>query len=86
MRFGLVPKAAKDARPWARAVTIGPPTGLEDSVASVEAQVDEHTELGRAFRLFVYPTPPELELLQAGHPIEFSVYAVQLTPVSAQVV
>lgn len=85
MRFGLVPKEAEQARPWARTRVIGPPTGLEDTVALVEVQIDEQTELGRAFRTFVYPTPAELELLKAGHPIEFSVYAQQLSPVSAAV-
>lgn len=85
MRFGLVPDHAKAARPWARAVNIGPPPGLEDQVAFVEALVDDQTEFGRAFRVFAYPTPEELELIKAGRPIEFTVIAPQLVPISAQV-
>lgn len=84
MRFGLVPDHAKAARPEARAVTIGPPPGLEDHVAFVEALV-EQIDLGRAFRMFAYPTPEELELIKAGRPIEFTVIAPQLVPISAQV-
>lgn len=85
MHFGLVPEAAEKARPWARKRSIGPPTGLEDTVAFVEAQIDDQTELGRAFLMFAYPDAEELELLKAGHPIEFAVYATQLPPVSAAV-
>lgn len=85
MRFGLVPESAKLARPWATPKAICPPDGLVDVVSSVEAQIDEKTQLGRAFRLFVYPDTQELERLQAGQPIEFTVYAHQLVPVSAEV-
>lgn len=85
MKFGPVPKQAELARPWAKTAAIGPPAGLEDTVAFVEAQIEEQTVLGRAFRMFVYPTPAEIEHLQAGNPIEFSVYAQQLVPVSVQV-
>lgn len=84
MRFGLVPKKAELARPWAKTKSIGPPTGLEDQVAFVEAQIDDNTQLGRAFRLFVYLEPGDLALLRDGNPIEFAVLANQLVPVSVQ--
>lgn len=84
MRFGLVPDHAKLARPEATAVAIGPPPGLEDHVAFVETLVGQ-TELGRAFHLFAYPSEADLELIKAGRPIEFTVIAPQLVPVSVQV-
>lgn len=82
MNFGQVPEQAKRMYPWAKAMVIGPPPTQADKVSPVEALVDDQTEIGRAFRLYVYPTLDELNLLQAGQPIEFSIYAGQLVPVS----
>lgn len=82
MNFGQVPEQAKRMYPWARVAEIGPPPSQADKVSAVQALVDDQSALGRAFRLYVYPSLHELDLLQAGQPIEFSVYAVQLTPVS----
>lgn len=85
MRFGPVPQSALDARPWAQHTIIGPPHGYEDRVGDLEAQVDEQTELGRAFRFFLELEDGDLEAITAGKPVEFSVYAGQMVPVSVAV-
>lgn len=85
MKFGRVPQIAKDARPWAHARHVGPPVGHEDSIGSLEAQVDEHTAFGRIYRVFVELEPGDLEAIQDGKPIEFAVVAAQMVPVSVQV-
>lgn len=85
MKFGPVPHIAEQQRPWARTHTIGPPPGREDTVGFLEAQVDDETELGRAFRFYLELEPGDLEAIQAGNPIEFAVYASQMVPVSVQV-
>jgi hypothetical protein len=85
MKFGPVPQIAEDQRPWATTRTIGPPPSRADIVGSLEAQVDEQTELGRAFRFFLELEPGDLEAIRAGHPVEFAVYAQQMVPVSVQV-
>lgn len=85
MEFGRVPDKAKEARPWADAVMIGPPPGMADQVGSVEALVDDKTAIGRGFRMYVQPSAEEREAIYDGAPIEFVVYSHQLVPVSAAV-
>lgn len=85
MKFGPVPQRALDARPWAPAATIGPPPGRENQVGSLEAQIDDQTELGRAFRFYLELEPGDLDAIAAGNPVEFAVYAHQMVPVSVQV-
>ena len=85
MRFGLVPKIAVEARPWADVRLIGPPPGLDDLVGSLAAQVDDRTTLGRGYRFFAELEDGDLEAIQAGNPIEFVVYAGQMVPVSIAV-
>lgn len=85
MKFGPVPQIALDARPWAPAVTIGPPPGLDAEIGSLAAQVDDMSGLGRAFRVFVELEDGDLEAIAAGRPIEFGVYATQMVPISVQV-
>ena len=85
MKFGPVPEIAEKARPWAKTQQIGPPVGYGDRVGYLSAQVDDTTQLGRAFRFFLELEEGDLERIQAGKPIEFVVYAGQMSPVSVAV-
>jgi len=85
MRFGLVPARAQRARPWAIPMDIGAPPGLEEQVSPVQALVDDKTSIGRGFRMYCYPTPPEIEALRKGAPLELTIYGQQLQPVSLEV-
>jgi hypothetical protein len=84
MKFGPVPEIAEKARPWAKTMVIGPPLGYGDVVGSLSVQVDEKTELGRAYRFFVELEDGDLERIQAGKPIEIAVYT-HMSPVSVAV-
>jgi len=85
MKFGEVPEQAKTARPWATTRTIDPPPGREDRIGSLEAQIDDQTDLGRVYRTFVYLEPGDLEELQAGRPIELGVNGDFLWPMSVRI-
>ena len=85
MKFGKVPEIVEQARPWAKTLEIGPPIGRENEIGSLNCQVEEHPQWGHMFRFYLELEPGDLEKIQQGNPIEFSVLAQQMVPVSVQV-
>lgn len=88
MKFGSVPEIAKEQRPWAPVLRIGPPVGYsEDQIGFLEAQVDDQVPDfpgGRAYRVFVELEEGDREALLSGAPLEFAVFGERLQPISVQ--
>lgn len=73
-----VPPIVKRARPWLKAMHIGPPPGISDeecgTVESLYGDISGYS----AYTDYWKPTPEQLEMLNKGGVIEFVQYTQQM--------
>ena len=65
-------------------VTIGPPEGLKDEIGDLPVAVSK-AEDGLRIHTFWRPEADELEVLQKGGVIEFTLWASSMPPVSGDI-
>jgi hypothetical protein len=65
-------------------VTIGPPEGLEEEIGDLPAVVSKGEE-GLRIHTFWKPEADELEVLQKGGVIEFTLWSPTMPPVSGDI-